>query len=393
MELKTEFNCIDFDNSNCPKGITSEKITNIKSEEAVFIFTGCWGVYCKTGRNKRFKLKVPNKEEGKKKDKEKGEKKEKDKEDGEKKENKYEIYGGKDVAQMMIEYSNKYNISAVILGGDNIYSDYPSEELLKYIDKIVKNGNLEEIKKLKKEVKNILYNMDKQFVEGFEKCIRQVKAKDFLVGIGNHDIETCDILNKQLNYPNWTMLGLYYNYVYSLNDGKNINFVFIDTNIYEDGKMCSGEPYPKNARSMQFKWLSNVLKENRSSWNIVIGHVPFIANSHKEGKPTRFSENLFRDLSMLSELIDLYLCADEHNQQYITYPSLPVEVISGSGGTVLDKNIQVSEDLIDSTKYRQANLFGFTALHISSENITIKFINKESENNKFEIYPLLSRIM
>ena len=233
METEIKFNCTDFDNSNCPKGITSEKIANIKSEEAVFIFTGCWGVYCKTGPNKKFKLKVPNKDE--KKDKGKGEKKDKGK--GEKKdEGKYEIYGGKDVAQMMIEYSNKYNISAVILGGDNVYSDYPPEELLKYIDKIVKNGNLEEIKKLKKEVKNILYNMDKQFAEGFENCVRRVKTRDFLVGIGNHDIENCDILNKQLNYPNWTMLGLYYNYVYSLNDDKHINFIFIDTNIYEDGK-------------------------------------------------------------------------------------------------------------------------------------------------------------
>ena len=83
---------------------------------------------------------------------------------------------------------------------------------------------------------------------------------------------------------------------------ENINFVFIDTNIYEDVKMCSGEPYPENARRMQFEWLANVLKENRDSWNIVIGHIPFIANSHKEDKPTRFSENLFMDLTTLSEL-------------------------------------------------------------------------------------------
>ncbi len=208
MELKKEFNCVNFNNLNCPKGVSTSSIKPIKTDDGIFIFTGCWGVYCKTGPHKKFKIKDPNKENDEKKDKR--EKKDKDY---------YENYGGRDVAQMMIDYSNKYNISAVILGGDNVYSDYPSEDLLKYINKIVKNGDTKEIKR----IKYMLYDMDKQFVEGFENCIRHVKARDFLVGIGNHDIETCDILNKQLNYHNWTMLGLYYNYSYMLNDEKIIN--------------------------------------------------------------------------------------------------------------------------------------------------------------------------
>lgn len=364
MEDETNYNCEDFNDENCPKGVSS-LMNNIDSNEIRFIFTGCWGVYCKTGKNKQLKSKK------------------KDKETKEKDEDKYVVYGGQDVAQIMIEYSKRYNITAVILAGDNVYSDYPTDEQLKYIKKIMDENNVEEVKRIKYE----LYNMDKQFVVGFEKCIRRVIAKDFLVGIGNHDIETCGILNKQLNYPGWTMMGLYYNYKYKLNDGQNINLIFIDTNIYE-GKSCAGSPYPDNARVDQLKWLANVLKENKDSWNIVIGHIPFLANSHKEGKPLRLEPNLQQDLTLLENLIDLYMCADEHNQQYITYPRMPKEIISGAGGAILDENMETSPELISHTKYRQSKMFGFAGILINSENIFIEFVTSgriKDKRYKFKI--------
>jgi hypothetical protein len=367
----TNYDCEDFNSAICPKGVTSI-INNIVSKDVRFIFTGCWGVYCKTGKNKQFKLKDTSK-----KDKEK----KVDTQDA----SKYVVYGGKDVAEAMIEYSKRYNITAVILAGDNVYSDYPSDEQLKYIKKITEENNKDEIKRIKYE----LYNMDKQFVVGFEKCIRRVIAKDFLVGIGNHDVETCGILNKQLNYPEWTMMGLYYNYKYKLNDGQIINLVFIDTNIYE-GKSCTGSPYPHNAKVDQLKWLEYVLNENKDSWNIVIGHIPFLANSHKEGKSLRLEPNLQQDLTRFENLIDLYMCADEHNQQYITYPKMPKEIISGAGGGILDENMETVDVLISHTKYRQSKMFGFVGMLINSENIFIEFVtaggNIKDKRNKFKIY-------
>ena len=355
MENKINYDCEDFNSAICPKGVSS-LINNIDVKEIRFIFTGCWGVYCKSGKNKQLKLKDPSKKE----------KKDKDKED----DAKYVVYGGQDVAQAMMEYAKRYNITAVILAGDNVYSDYPSDEQLKYIKKIMEENNVVEIKRIKYE----LYNMDKQFAEGFQNCIQRVKADDFLVGIGNHDIETCGILNKQLNYPRWTMMGLYYNYKYKLNDGQIINLIFIDTNIYE-GKSCTGSPYPKNARSDQLKWLEAVLNENKDSWNIVIGHIPFRANSHKEGKPLRREPHLQADLTHNENFIDLYMCADEHNQQYITYPKMPKEIISGAGGAILDENMETEIALINHTKYRQSKKFGFVGMLINSNNIFVEFVN------------------
>lgn len=329
---------------NCPKSASIQ--TSVPNDHLKFIFLGCWGVYCKGGENPLMKIKI-NKETNTIKTK---------------------IvtveYGEEQVSNLMAEYSNQVGgVNAVILAGDNVYTDYPTEEQTIELQMSIEKAN---------EIKNGLFNMPKQIEYGFETCfLNKIKTNDYLMGIGNHDIENCDVLNTQINYKGWTMPGLYYNYIYNTNT-MSVNLVFIDTNIYDD-VYCTGN-FPENARREQNYWLQNVLESNQDKWNIVIGHIPFMCNSHKENILTRIEPKLEEDIRSVAHLIDVYMCADEHNQQYITIPGMPPQIISGSGGAVLDLNIQNSPELQkpNITQLARAT-FGFVGVDIYLERIDIKF--------------------
>ena len=69
--------------------------------------------------------------------------------------------------------------------------------------------------------------MPKQLDKGFEKCMGKVETDNFFIGVGNHDIENCDVINEQLNYKNtkWKMPALSYNVLVKMN-GFNVNLIF-----------------------------------------------------------------------------------------------------------------------------------------------------------------------
>ena len=120
----------------------------------------------------------------------------------------------------------------------------------------------------------------------------------------------------------------------------------------------------------------------------MIGHVPFTSNSHhefKEGKSKTFSsirvvEGLRDVIRKFSDRIDLYMCADEHNQQYITLPGMPPEVISGSGGAILDIYIRKDEDsyVYNNTHFARA-AFGFVAVVVDKSKIQLSYYGQFDE--------------
>lgn len=329
----TTYDCNEY--KNCPKELTGNFIDYTNKDILKFLFVGCWGVYCKTGEQETLKFK-----------------KEKIKKNT-------DNYGGRDTSDAMIEFTKDNKVDAVLLAGDNVYNDYPDEERKKLI--------------LEGKVSN--YNIDKQLSLGFEKCMANVNTERFLIGVGNHDIETCYVLNQQLNYrnPKWYMPALSYNIIYNLKDFK-VNLIFIDTNMYEDN-WCQGK-YPENAKEQQFKWLGEVLikydKNENKVWNIVIGHIPFIANPHKEVKDVRKEEDLYNLIEKYSSYINLYMCADEHNQQYISIPGMPPQVISGSGGAILDEKIFTKNFIEKYTDFARAT-FGFVDVNITSDYLKFTF--------------------
>ena len=333
-------NCDTYDSNTCPREITVEKTETelLSTDQYHMLFVGCWGVYCKEGNNKVSKYKKKNKDNPWSE--------------------KEVVYGQKQVVNAMTNYSNaiKGGVNNVILAGDNVYSDYIQDQ-----------------DRDKPGIVDKIYNIDKQLSEGFENCMAEVNTQTFMVGIGNHDVENCYILNRQLAYKNkgWNMYGMSYNIVEICN-GYRINFIFIDTNMYTD-KWCDGNPYPPEAIPKQCDWLRNVVSKDPNVWNIVIGHVPFMYNNHKDPNINQLIQTpgLYECIQANARYIDLYMCADEHNQQFITKPNIPPIVIAGSGGTALD-DVYIAENDNSFTQLAVSS-FGFVSTVISKKSINLTF--------------------
>jgi hypothetical protein len=352
------YDCEIYD--NCPKMI--EKVEKIKKNILNTMFVGCWGVYCKKGESFERKYK---------KDKKKSIKKKEDKVE----------YGGGVASDLMGEYSKSKNIDCVILGGDNVYST-----LINFIPENEKELNEYKIKS---------HDMLGQLKEGYINCYRKkIKTKKFLVGVGNHDIISCDILNEQMNFykvdSKWNLFGLSYIYSYILADDTKINLIFIDTNMYDESSQYCQGTYSSYHKDKQEEWLGKVLKENKENWNIVIGHIPFICNLRKCSEDDDINANiedltnneLLILLSKFHKYIDLYMCADEHNQQYIEYrddDGVSInQVISGTGGSPLDTELSCAlkykdiGGLIPGTQFFRSG-FGFVGMDIDRDIINLNF--------------------
>jgi hypothetical protein len=339
MESDSEVNCNNYD--DCPKEFEIEE--EIDKDFFNLLFVGCWGVYCRDDSEYRQKI----------------------------------------VSEAMAEYSKENELDVVILAGDNVYQS--NDESLKHLPKPLK------------------YDIDKQLDDGFLHCMRDIKTNRFLIGVGNHDLETCEIITKQIKYKqrNWTLPALSYRVLYKMRNFY-INMIFIDTNIYNK-KWCRTDPnqeqplYPKEAQFAQAKWLKNQLQEGKvaNAWNIVIGHDPFHTRSHKNIDTVLLRKTPDEFLELIKENADsihLYMCADEHNQQYIsdlivtgrgvfyndhrfTYCDgikLPPQIIAGSGGTKLDKLISNEQELVKATQFYQA-AFGFVSMSIGQDHIKFQF--------------------
>lgn len=369
-------NCSSY--NTCPKEKITNNITLNKSESTVLV-AGCWGVYCQDGETIHKKLKLKK---------------------GISIESEKVVYGGKRVADCMSILSNLIDIDAVILAGDNVYgksvddNDINRPDIDSFID--------------------TLHDVDMQLDVGFRKCMKNINTDTFLIGVGNHDTKTCDVINKQLAYNGinrWKMPGLSYNQVYELKDGTTINYIFIDTNLYDIdentgiAELCPGVNYPTDARQKQVEWMAKVIIENNCKWNIVIGHIPVVKIPHKKGHPIEI-QNFGDDLRQVSDRIstygnklDLYLCADEHNQQYISCDkndfNLPPVAVIGSGGNHLDKLKGLDEFKMlysDCVKYDNDKYHGFLQLNISNDKILLMYYSTIMDEEVNEFIPTQSAV-
>jgi hypothetical protein len=79
--------------------------------------------------------------------------------------------------------------------------------------------------------------------------------------------------------------------------------------------------------------------------------------------------------------IHVYMCADEHNQQFLYDPEKKLSlVVSGSGGTALDMFIAKGE-YDNLTRHRDAT-FGFVGFEITRDSIDIQYVKTEIRGNK-----------
>lgn len=297
---------------------------------------GCWGVYCDDGKYKYTKKKKDKIED-------------------------VEVVRGQGrVSRALERYNQQKPISDMFLAGDNVYQEgVPFEN---------------------KETPIGTFNIERQLERGFENCFLKCGINRFFALVGNHDIENCDILNKQINYPLWNMPSLYYNVVYTLNTNDKlfrVNVIVIDTNMFDvndkelsDPLHCDKTPYTIGQLFAQKQWVRQVIKDERADWNIIIGHIPYLSNGHKNKNHPVYRIELANFIREVKP--DLYICADEHNQQIIKDRPTTI-VVCGSGGTALDK---IEHPYIENTIYANKE-FGFVSLEITNNNLVIRFISSE----------------
>ena len=453
--------CTDYDSPNCPKGETaSPKSVEKKSTDSLHVaMVGCWGVY---GWDKEITIKEYNLEKMlekslkktlndedlnailksmKKKDRivevtnyEKNLKPiitqlQKDYKEAEKDKKKEdvvvdkffkdtpEVYGQEKVINGIGD--QKPPVDALFLAGDNVYShNTPKDELVKLITSVL-NGNEEDIGSLptkrgyKKNPKYSPQQIKEQLSEGFTKLVDKVnESTNIFLGIGNHDIQTCEDLNTQLNYKEkesrYGLHGTYYNVIYEMNNYK-VNFIIIDTNMFSEDFQCDGaKKYTDPQRKAQIEWVIRALRAGKCKYNIIIGHCPYIANPHKEEKvknrppdvlPIRSEEKevigihneglekLFDAISANKGLpkVQVYMCADEHNQQFLYDNKYNMcLVVAGSGGTALDYDIK--DQTINGVESRHKNnKFGFVGFDFTNDNIHIKYYNCDIKDFDYRV--------
>lgn len=328
----------------------TQRVVEVKTERNVldFLFVGCWGVYCDQGEYTLFKSKKEGVEQTR-------------------------IYRGqREVAAAIQEYVSEIpTISDMFLAGDNVYQVALENRSEGCSEEEIKVRKEQFLSKLGVGFTNAeLYDMKLQLSKGFEQCFALTGISRFFVALGNHDIENCEILNTQVNYSGsgWTLPSLYYNVMYTLSDGTTLNVVVMDTNPYDsEAVSCTGQPFLGKDVEKQEEWLRK--QKKRAEWTIVIGHIPYRAVGHKAKKPQIVNPKLERVVNLVSP--QLYMCADEHNQQFL-YDSENSRglVVAGSGGTDLD----TPQELTDRSLYTKKT-FGFVHVSLSKKGLSLKFLD------------------
>lgn len=329
-----------------------------------FFFFGCWGVSCNISNQKTGQVQVKN---------------------------------------LMKELNNDHNF--ILCAGDNRYPKYYDEEIL------------------------YKYGIDLDYFMNFLDCYSGLDLP-WYIALGNHDTSKCQTMNGQVNftylpllkYPTlqnkdikisniWNLPSPYWSSYYENINGASVNFLFIDTSsIIDELSYLSSPPLSKEKEEekklscnvirnhkelksikenfekrvptdimKQLKWFLEQLNTRKATYNIVIGHHPIYANGHKKNKTFVQNEELLPFLQIMKENnVQLYMCADEHNMQFLHDDNISF-VINGAGGTDLDKDIYLAKELKDMTKFIYSEKHGIVDFYINEEFISLKFINVDNE--------------
>jgi len=364
-------------NKDCTVLYDNKDAIVVENDQLKLLMTGCWGVYGKEGETQFIS---PSYKSGKLVEK-----------------TEKVVFGAQSVANGMIMQGE---VDGVILAGDNVYTRSIAENEIADINKEFLTFQKEEDQELfMQKIKAELHNFLEQYELGFKKLIKNVKTKNFLVAVGNHDAKTCLNLTQEmdpkLKSDGWIFPALSYTQMFMLRNGMKVNLVFIDTNVYDfdDGEiatLCSeygveddgslsrtSYGYTASFRKNQMAWVKQVLREN--AWNILIGHIPPKMAPHKQ-KQSSLNKPFYDDLAELqreiaptNKKIHLYLCADEHNQQFVSDKIIPPIAIVGSGGNQLDPIYSSLLENKETVLYYAKKVHGFVSLDITGSSIELVF--------------------
>jgi hypothetical protein len=247
-------------------------------------------------------------------------------------------------------------------------------------------------------------------------CLDSIEKPLYIV-LGNHDVEVCDILTKQLiknvqrtpelkPIKNWRIETNYYTKV--LKGNVVIKLIVLDTNLFEDNvPMYDKQECPSVNVSNSFKLMMTKLKQdlnnvNNVDWIIIAGHTPLASIKPKFKGDIKQRDLQTIDFDKFKEFIDiisdcekfdniLYLCADTHNfQQNViewTKDSKSYklnEYVIGTGGAspdileptnYLDKtfNIYKENDTYKLTMKKFCFSYGYCEFNINKQGLNIMY--------------------
>jgi len=196
---------------------------------------------------------------------------------------------------------------------------------------------------------------DTQFTTKFENPYKDISLP-FYILFGNHDYLGCTscYLEYDKESPKWEMSSGYY-----LQKFNSISFYALDTENFDEE---------------QKKWLTTQIKNDTSTWKIVLGHKPI-----KTFEETKVKED-WKGRDELKEIVcnsaDFYVSGHSHiledpgtiNGCYVK------QLISGTGGSY-PREVQ---------KPYQGNFFyegnGFLVMTVQDNLMTINFFDKSGKS-------------
>lgn len=233
---------------------------------------------------------------------------------------------------------------------------------------------------------------------------------------GNHDVESNEVILEQLkktyndmttnfstnpvniNFGRWILPSA--NYILKIKSNHiSCYIVMMDTNMFTDDFV--GLTNDKTSTNNVLSFLDKTLHQIKNSGLVFFaGHHPFFAFGHKPKNPIIQNEKLDEvyDL-MIKHNVKFYLCADEHNFQYIYDSDNDIHHVLSAGSSSGDESFTYMhhQQPFDSRGTRLPikgrNLFGkmiinsphFVNISVDSNNVDIKVISLAvNQNHSFE---------
>ena len=195
--------------------------------------------------------------------------------------------------------------------------------------------------------------------------------------LGNHEyqgnIEAFFDYNKISR--RWRAEEPYYTQLHELKDGSTLRLLYIDTPPMIDKYRQDTIKYKAVATQdmqKQLKWIESVLKDNKATWTVVMGHHPVLAQTTKN--PTERTDLQKRLAPMMRKYkVDFYINGHIHNFQHITEKESDINYIVNSAGSL---SREVSP--IEGTQFC-SNQAGFSIFSVDGNSAKIYFLNQNGD--------------
>jgi len=247
----------------------------------------------------------------------------------------------REVAAALATMAAQRRPTAVISTGDNIY------------DPTVKNAT------------------DVQFLTHFEQIYgaESLAGVPWLLSLGNHDHETPQILQAQLDYGKahphrWSLPAPYYRRRY----GEQVEFFVLDSyelmlNPPESGAI-------DEMSKAQLQWLDGALQSSTAPWKLIIAHRPVYSGGHAHGNSLWLQQNLVP--LMKKWKVQAHFCGDDHSLQVLRADGIAY-FVSGAGAK------RSKSDTLPETVFRgRGKPNGFMTVRWNSEvTMTVDVISSE----------------